>query len=358
MTTTSFARPPTVYSSVLTCVLVAAALRVTLLLSEFGRVDSTLLYDDWVSYLIHKGDELLRALLGVPVIALTLQAIERLPLAGARRMAGVAVLSLTCALISAGLMAALPYAPLIIRYGGAASTEAWFWYTLWANLVTVALAAVALNHLRERRHAVERLAAAQDAGRAVRQQLAHAQLQAIQARVDPQLLFNMLAAVKRFYDQSAERAERLLDELTAFLRAALPRLRSARSSLEAEFQLVASYARLQQLAFDRPISYTVSLPAELSAAEFPAGVLQPLAVRVLEKITGEVRIELAAEANESTLTVSVVANISPDGAAREQLSVALADLYGDRAHCRWASASSPTGGARSMIELEVPREYR
>jgi hypothetical protein len=72
--------------------------------------------------------------------------------------------------------------------------------------------------------------------------------------VDPQLLFDMLAAVKRFYEQDVTRAEALLDDLTAFLRVALSRLRSAQSTLELEFGLVQSYVRLLRGAERHPSS--------------------------------------------------------------------------------------------------------
>ena len=72
------------------------------------------------------------------------------------------------------------------------------------------------------------------AQREARRRLAYAQLKAVQARIDPQLLFDMLDAVRRAYESEPERAERLLDELVAFLRAALPRLQDASSSVPRE----------------------------------------------------------------------------------------------------------------------------
>jgi LytS/YehU family sensor histidine kinase len=234
--------------------------------------------------------------------------------------------------------------------------EAYFWYEVWANFVVAVLAQLSVSHLRERGEAVERLAQAQDRGLAARQQLARAQLQAIQARVDPQLLFETLKAVKRFYQHETERAERLLDELAAFLRAALPRLRSTRSTLELEFQMVASYARLQQIGFERPVALHVDLPSELVNEGFPAGLLLPLSISLLEG-QAEPRIELAASADEQRLRVSVLVNAAPADAAWERLAAALHDLYGGRATCRQVPAFPPRPSAADVnLELEVPRE--
>lgn len=336
---------------------VAAALKVAQLLGESFRTDDLLVFDGWGGYFGYKSDELLRTLITLPVYALTLQAVERLARTGARRVAALVALALACSVVSASMMAwSLPYPPMVIRVGGSASIEAWFWYTLWANLVIVVLAIVTLVHLRERRLAVNRLSAAQDEGRAVRQQLAQAQLMAIQARVDPQLLFDMLKAVKRFYQQDAERAEHLLDELAAFLRAALPRLRSPHSSLEVEFQLVAAYTRLLRIAFDTPVRFTIDLPASMAGDRFPAGLLLPLAMRLIDRQTGDRRLGLCASVGGIGLCVSIVAGAQVGGAEAERLGAALHDLYGGRARCRALPVCASASGETAVVELEVPRE--
>ena len=56
-------------------------------------------------------------------------------------------------------------------------------------------------------------------------------------RASTRLLFDMLDAVRLAYAIEPARAERLLDELVAFLRAALPRLRDASSSVAREVEL-------------------------------------------------------------------------------------------------------------------------
>jgi hypothetical protein len=336
---------------------IVAALKVAQLLGESFRTDDLLLFEGWESYVGYKGDDLLRSLLTLPVFALTLHAVEHVDLTGGRRIAAVVAMALVCSLVSASMMTwSLPYPPVAIRIGSSASIEAWFWYTMWANLVIVVLAILTLDHLRERRLAVERLGAVQDRGRAVRQELAQAQLMAIQARVDPQLLFDMLKAVKRFYQQDAGRAEHLLDELAAFLRAALPRLRSPHSSLEVEFQLVASYTRLLQIASDTPVRFTMDLPSSMSGERFPAGLLLPLATCLIDKQTGDRRIGLRASAGGVGPCVSIVAGAAVGADEANRLVAALDNLYGGRARCRALPDCGPAYRETAVLELEVPRE--
>jgi hypothetical protein len=63
-------------------------------------------------------------------------------------------------------------------------------------------------------------------------------LQAMQARVEPQFLFNTLAQVQALYETDPTLADGMLDELIAYLRAALPHLRESTSTLGKEVELV------------------------------------------------------------------------------------------------------------------------
>ncbi len=334
---------------------IVAGLKVALLLGESFRTDNLLPFAGWVAYVAYKGDNLLRTLLTLPLFALVLHGIERLRMTGTRRIAAVTAVSLACSLLAAAVMTwALPYPPLAIQVGGSASLEAWFLYSMWANLVIVVLAIVTLDHLRERRRAVERLRTAQDRGRVVRQQLARAQLMAIQARVDPQLLFDMLKAVKGFYQQDTDRAERLLDELAAFLRAALPRLRSPDSPLEIEFELVASYTRMLQIACATPVRFTAEVPAGMADARFPAGLLLPLAIRLIERQQVDRRIGLRASVGEIGPRVSIVAGAMLGDAEAVRLIASLHELYSGGARCVALPESAAVSGETTVLELEVP----
>jgi hypothetical protein len=309
------------------------------------------------------GEFLLALAVAVPMLALALQVLDRATPSGMRaahRFAAAAVLMLVASSGAAALYAYVFNGGATVRLGAAASEDGLFWYALWKNIVVGSLALVALDYLRARRQAFERLAAVREQSRRARRHLAQSQLQAIQARVDPGLLFDMLAAVKRFYVGDAARAERLLDELSVFLRAALPRLRSARSSLEVEFALVARYVRLEQTASDRVVRFEMPMPESLPAAVFPAGVLLPLTMSLLRDRRGGCSIGLAAAQDERTIRVRVSTLRAPPESTLARLRNELADLYGGHASLRVmfdpdaADARSSRTGV--SVEMEVPRE--
>ena len=62
-------------------------------------------------------------------------------------------------------------------------------------------------------------------------------LQALQARVEPQFLFNTLAEVRDLYDVDPALGGRMLGDLIAYLRAALPHFRESSSTVSRELEL-------------------------------------------------------------------------------------------------------------------------
>lgn len=338
-------------SSFTTYIIIVGALKVMQLFAESLRTYDGLLLPASANLLVWKADELFRTLLTLPVYAVTLHAVERLPFAGVQRLVCATALILACALVSTTLSTfPFPYDPVAVRVGASASVAAWFWYHLWTNILIGTLAVIAVDRLRERQRAVEHLAGAHEVSRVIRQRLARTRLMAIQARVDPQLVFDMLAAVKDFYVYDPALAEQLLDELTIFLRAALPRLRSERSSLEIEFGLITAYAQLLRTAFDAPINLQTSLPEQSSDAIVPAGLLLPLLTQLLNRRGAESRIDIDARLTDDRIHLRVCCFTLPDDGSIERVRTSLADLYGERAHLHVSRASG-------TVEIDLPREH-
>ncbi len=327
--------------------IIAGLLACGFVLDQF-RIYNIFVFESGPSYLMLLADAGSRILLAVPVLVVALHVATRARGRGWRRTGTAIAVMVGAAVLSAAVsLHGLPHEALFIAAGASASTTVALWYEAWMRALMGLLALVIVEKLRARHRAVERLAERHQRSTLVRRQLAYAQLQAIQARVDPQLLFDTLAAVKRLYERDVARAELLLDELTAFLRAALPRLRSARSSLDVEFGLVGCYVRMLRAAGDAAIELEASLPAALAHAAFPAGLLLPL---VAGQQAAPRRIGLEAQTGAGgVLHVRVTDSAAPAATAIARLRASLADLYGERAQLR---TRGPTD-----IGLEVPHEH-
>jgi hypothetical protein len=98
-------------------------------------------------------------------------------------------------------------------------------YHAWLMLFFGGLAAAVQASQRQRVRMLAALRAA-ELGRATSQQrLAEARLASLQARIDPDFLLQALTRLERSYEADPEAADRLLDELIAFLREALADIR-------------------------------------------------------------------------------------------------------------------------------------
>ena len=223
---------------------------------------------------------------------------------------------------------------------------------LHAAVFSFTMALLFLAHLRRSRThetAAARLACAQAAQRDALRGMAQARLAAVQARIDPQLLFGMLEAVRRSYAIDAVRAECLLDELIAFLRAAMPQLRAASSSLPREAELARRYAGLHQLAGAADAALTLDVPADLMDARFPPGVLLPLLDDTLRARPGLCTLTAVLTQGACRLVLALPARPSEPVVAR--VRALLADVYGALAELKVDDAS----GAFS-VTVQVPYE--
>lgn len=95
----------------------------------------------------------------------------------------------------------------------------------WLLLFFGGLAAAVHASRRRRARMLAALRAAELGRASLQQRLAEARLATLQARVDPDFLFQTLARLEQSYEADPDAADRLLDELIAFLRTALAEIR-------------------------------------------------------------------------------------------------------------------------------------
>ena len=101
-------------------------------------------------------------------------------------------------------------------------------------------------------------------------------LSAMQARVEPQFLFNTLLQVERLYELDARLAAQMMDELIAYLRAAMPRMRDTSSTVAQEIELVRAYLAIMRLRLGDRLEVRVEVPPEAAPARMPPMMLLPL----------------------------------------------------------------------------------
>jgi hypothetical protein len=105
-------------------------------------------------------------------------------------------------------------------------------------------------------------------------------LAALQAQVDPALLFDALVSVEQAYDREDPSASARLERLIRHLRVALPRLRDAGATLGSEAELIASYLDLLRDLNGDPPAFDCELGSR-GATQLPPMLLLPLVQRAV-----------------------------------------------------------------------------
>ncbi|HEX4597694.1 MAG TPA: histidine kinase [Burkholderiaceae bacterium] len=155
-------------------------------------------------------------------------------------------------------------------------SSAWS-FTNWGLILGFALLIVKIAMGSKRR--AETRAQAADAVAAeegLKRQLAEAQLKTMQAQVEPHFLFNTLASVDYLIETDPARASRMQKNLIQYLRAAVPQMRQASSTLGQEMALCRSYLEILKVRMDDRLQFAITMPAGLSTAAFPPMMLQTL----------------------------------------------------------------------------------
>ena len=192
-------------------------------------------------------------------------------------------------------------------------------------------------------YARETIAGKEAAIQAARRLAAEHQLKLLESQLEPHMLFNTLANLRVLIGVDPKRAQTMLDQLIAFLRATLAGSRAAQHPLRAEFARLADYLALMQIRMGERLQTRFDLPDALADLPVPPLLLQPLVENCikhgLEPSIAGGRIDMRATRDGSMLVLTVrdtgagMRGDSVDGSrfGLVQVRERLAALYGDRA---------------------------
>ncbi|MBI3524169.1 MAG: histidine kinase [Betaproteobacteria bacterium] len=215
---------------------------------------------------------------------------------------------------------------------------------------------------RSRQRAEKRVMSAEASAEmeSLRRQVTEAQLQTLQAQVEPHFLFNTLAAVEHLTETDPPRASVMLQHLIAFLRGSLPDMREKNTTLGREVDLCRSYLAIMQIRMEDRLAVSINVPEALRGLSFPPMMLQSLVENSikhgLEPKPAGGAIALSAHLQEGRLRVTVadtglgIAENAPQGIGLTNIRDRLKRLYSNTAALVLAP-NAPTG---AHITIEIP----
>jgi sensor histidine kinase YesM len=194
------------------------------------------------------------------------------------------------------------------------------------------------------------------------------ELKSLQAQVEPHFLFNTLANTRYLARQAPERAVEMLDHLIAYLRTALPDMRTPESTLGRECELAGHYLALMEIRFGTRLVTRVDCPAELRGIPVPPMMLMSLVENAVqhgvEPKPGAVQVAVkAALHSDGRLAVTVrdngaglqrEAGATPlgSGVGLRNVRERLQALYGGRAAFELRQAADGATEAELLLPVE------
>ena len=232
------------------------------------------------------------------------------------------------------------------------------------NWLLIGSAAVFLYAGRRAARRTEARLRAAELERIRRSKLAlESRLQAMQARVEPQFLFNTLAQVECLYELDHQVAARMLDDLIAYLRAAMPLMRDTSSTVAQELELARAYLHIIRQRLGERLAVTVQTPPGAEDIRMPPMMLLPLIDHAIARgfhstsAGGAIRIRSDVVNGRLRFTITdssagFVAGTDGEGLAaiRERLTA----LYGDQGTLQVSRSDSRS----TEVVLDIPLEHR
>jgi Histidine kinase len=233
------------------------------------------------------------------------------------------------------------------------------WVLFCTLLLPYSIATVAYAHWRRGQDTLERVQAAEMARARQEQLVQSSRLLTLQARVEPQFLFDTLQRVRELIGSSAQAAERLLTDLIALLRAMQPQAGATASTVEREFALVEAYGRASESRALLPPALMLAAAEPAPRARFAPLVLLPT-LRRLAGDAPDARWQVGALRQGERLRVAITPTATLDH-ARLALQTFDARAFCERmtaVHGPGAALAVDAAGPAPALHIDMPFQPR
>lgn len=148
----------------------------------------------------------------------------------------------------------------------------------------------------------------------LKEQVAHAQLQALKMQLQPHFLFNTLHSISALVFKDIQAADRMIARLGDFLRLTLENAGAQEVTLERELEFLTCYLEIERTRFQDRLTTRVHADAQAMDARVPNLILQPLVENAIRhgiaprSTPGQIEIVAALELAQNLLRIAVKDN--------------------------------------------------
>lgn len=179
---------------------------------------------------------------------------------------------------------------------------------VWLMVTLVAFLSWIWYYIKEQRDSEMR---EQDAARLARE----AELTTLRQKLQPHFLFNSLNSISALAGSRPEQARKMIQQLSDFLRGTIKRDDQQLVTLDEELSHLELYLEIEKVRFGHRLKTLMTKDEQSSSMKLPSLLLQPIVENAIKfglyDTTGEITIELVAEAEDGYLTVTVTNPFDP-----------------------------------------------
>ena len=237
--------------------------------------------------------------------------------------------------------------------------DAWTWaHTGSTELIWILLVAAWREALAQRVATVAALHQSELRSVDLQARMAEAELQMLQAQIEPHFLFNTLANVRRLGRLDACAGKAMLADLLQYLQQTLPCLRESNSTLAREAEVARAFLAVHKIRMGDRLDVEFEIPDHLGATPVPPMMLLTLIENALKHGLAPLpeggRIRIAAQHEDGAVRLSVAdtgRGIVPGrgtGTGLVNIRARLRSLYGAKASLS-LQTNTPRGVVASIL---------
>lgn len=215
--------------------------------------------------------------------------------------------------------------------------------------------------LAERSLGIEKTYEDEKTGRLVAEEkLAEDQLSLLQAKIEPQFLFNTMESICRLYDSDPEKANTMQMYFIQYLRATLVKAKARIATIEQEIDHIRFYMNVFKVSMEGRLKYEIEVDPKTKDLHFPPMIVQPIIENLIrhgrEMANEEERIFISVRKREDMVHIRIADTArrlnteNNIGHILANIKERLKTLYEDK----WSAKledNQPTGIA---VDIEVP----
>lgn len=141
------------------------------------------------------------------------------------------------------------------------------------------------------------------------QLLAQAELEALQAKINPHFLYNALNSIAGLIHDEPDKAEKMVLSLSDLFRYTLNAQGKPYTTVEQEIEMVNTYLEIEKTRFEHQLTYTINVDSDCQHYLIPRFLIQPLVENAIKhgtskKEKGVLSVNITTNNNQLHITVA------------------------------------------------------